>query len=232
MSEPISSPLQPFNDTRFELNPLAASHTISADGKKVTIRALPKTDWWRVPPPDSIESRTGALFAFPIDAMRNFSASVWIKGEWGTQFDQGCLMLLTSVGDDVKGDWIKAGVEVETGQEYIGAVVTSPWSDWAIAPAAHSTSTLSDSSYALYMKIVRQGPLLTISHHLAPRVSESQPAEDKLVKIREVRGFNVDAEGKAQAKEGDQWRVGVMVCGPMNSDGTVGIFENFSFHYL
>ncbi|KAJ7155860.1 hypothetical protein C8R46DRAFT_434708 [Mycena filopes] len=224
------SPLQSFHHSDFVLNPPAASHTISADGKKVTIRALPKTDWWRVPPPEPVESRTGAFFGCTIDATRNFSASVRIRGEWGTQFDQGCLMLLAGNSDDVKGDWIKVGVELETGKEYIGAVVTSPWSDWAIAPAAHSTSTLGNSSYALYMKIEREGPLLTVSQQLV-LLGEST-VEPDVVKIREVRGFNVDVDGKAQAKAGDKWRIGPMVCGPMNAEGTIAEFESFSFQYL
>ncbi|KAJ7262021.1 hypothetical protein C8J57DRAFT_1513810 [Mycena rebaudengoi] len=228
----MSTPLHPFSDKHFVLNPPATTHTISSGGNKVTIRAVPNTDWWRVPPPDSVESRTGALYALPIDGTRNFSASVWIRGEWGTQFDQGCLMLLTGDSDDVKGDWIKAGVELETGREYIGAVVTSPWSDWAIAPAEHSTSTLVKSSYALFMKIVREGPLLTVSQHLAPHITATAPADDTLVKIREVRGFNVDVDGHPQAKNGDKWRIGVMVCGPKNPNGTVAEFENFSFQYL
>ncbi|KAJ7937435.1 hypothetical protein B0H13DRAFT_1943674 [Mycena leptocephala] len=212
------SSLQTFHSDNFVLNPPATSHTISADGTKITIRALPKTDWWRLPPPDSVDSRTGA---------------VWIRGEWGLQFDQGCLMVLAGNSDDVKGDWIKAGVEVETGEEYIGGVVTSPWSDWAIAPAAHSTSTLGDSPYSLYMKIVREGPLLTVSQHLAAHGgSKVEPAAADVVKIREVRGFNVDVEGKPQAKEGDKWRVGPMVCGPTNPNGTAGQFEYFSFQYL
>jgi hypothetical protein len=112
------------------------------------------------------------------------------------------------------------------------AVVTSPWSDWTIAPAAHSTSTLGDSPYALYMQIVRQGPLLAVSQHLSPHgVGPGPPAAD-LVKIREVRAFNVDVHGSAQAKEGDKWRVGVMVCGPNNSNGTLAEFENFTFEYI
>ncbi|KAF7345538.1 hypothetical protein MVEN_01572500 [Mycena venus] len=226
----LESPVQSFHDSGFVLNPPAASHTISADGKKITIRALPKTDWWRLPPPEPVESRSGAFFGLTIDATRNFAASVWIRGEWDTQFDQGCLMLLAGNSSDVKGDWIKAGVELETGREYIGGVVTSPWSDWAISPAEHSTSTLGDSSYSLYMKIVREGPLLTVSHRLA--VDTAEPAEADLVKIREVRGFNVDVEGKAMAKEGDKWRIGPMVCGPMKSDGLVAEFQKFSFQYV
>ncbi|KAJ7607873.1 hypothetical protein FB45DRAFT_391396 [Roridomyces roridus] len=230
-----SNPIQSFDDGTFTLNPPATSHLVSADGKKVTITALPKTDWWRLPPPDSIDSRTGAFFSRTIDATRNFSAGVWIRGEWGVQFDQGCLMLLAGNTEDVKGDWIKVGVEVETGREYTGGVVTSPWSDWAISPAEHSTSTLNGGSgYALYMQIVREGPLISVSQHFAPYSSdmEAKPAPGDLVKIREVRAFNVDEDGKPKAGEGQEWRVGVMVCGPTNTEGTVGEFENFSFEYL
>ncbi|KAJ6471882.1 hypothetical protein C8R45DRAFT_1013464 [Mycena sanguinolenta] len=229
-----SAAFQSFHDENFTLNPPAASHTISSDGKKISIRALPKTDWWRLPAPERVESRTGAFFGMTIDATRNFSASVWIRGEWSRQFDQGCLMLLAGSDSDVKGDWIKAGVEVETGREYIGAVVTSPWSDWAIAPADHSTSTLGDSPYALYMKIVREGPLLTVSQHLAAHGGTgAEPDSTDLIKIREVRGFNIDLEGKPLAKEGDKWRIGPMVCGPTNADdGTLAEFQNFSFQYL
>ncbi|KAJ7114017.1 hypothetical protein C8R44DRAFT_881571 [Mycena epipterygia] len=230
--ESAAQSLQSFHHHDFVLNPPAASHTISSDGHKLTMRALPKTDWWRLPPPDSIDSRAGAFFGLTIDATRNFSAGVWVRGEWALQFDQGCLMLLGGNSSDAKGDWIKAGVEVETGREYIGAVVTSPWSDWAIAPAEHSTSTLGDSSYALYMKIVREGPLLTVSQHLSPHRAALEPAAADLIKIREVRGFNVDVEGNAQAKDGDKWRIGVMVCGPMNPNGTVAEFEDFSFQYI
>ncbi|KAJ6580751.1 hypothetical protein B0H19DRAFT_1228341 [Mycena capillaripes] len=233
MDSADQSPVRSFHDHNFVLNPPAASYTISDDGRKITIRAPPKTDWWRLPPPDSVESRSGSFFGLTIDAMRNFSASVWIRGEWGLQFDQGCLMLLAGNSSDVKGDWIKAGVEVETGEEYIGAVVTSPWSDWAIAPAAHSTSMLGDSTYALYMKIVREGPLLTVSHKFAIEgATEVEPSAEDTVKIREVRGFNVDVEGKPQAKEGDKWRIGVMTCGPTNAKGLVAEFEYFSFQYL
>ncbi|KAK7031776.1 hypothetical protein R3P38DRAFT_2925692 [Favolaschia claudopus] len=216
---------------RFQIHPPAASHTISEDGAKITIRAEPNTDWWRVPPPNTIDSRTGAFYGLTIDATRDFSASLWIRGDWGTQYDQGCLMLLTGNGSDVKGNWIKVGVEVEDGAEHSGAVVTSPWSDWHITKAPHSTSTAGDSSYALHMKIVREGPQLTVSQHFAI-LGKGEPAEADLVKIREVRGFDVDADGKPQAKEGDKWRIGPMVCGPKNPQGTVAEFHNFSFRYL
>jgi hypothetical protein len=83
------------------------------------------------------------------------------------------------------------------------------------------------------MKIVREGPLLTVSQHLAAHGgSKAEPAAADVVKIREVRGFNVDVEGKPQAKEGDKWRVGPMVCGPTNPNGTAAQFEYFSFQYL
>jgi len=142
-------------------------------------------------------------------------------------------MLLAGDSDDLKGNWVKTGVELESGKEYIGAVVTSAWSDWSIAPSTHTTSTSASShAYALYMSIVRKGPLLTIKQHLAPQPSHMPPDESEQVMIREVRGFHVDNDGQPLAKEGDKWRVGVMVCGPMNERGTTAEFRNFVFQYL
>ncbi|KAJ7811251.1 hypothetical protein B0H14DRAFT_2860696 [Mycena olivaceomarginata] len=206
--------IQSFSDPAFTLNPPALSHTISDHGSHLSLAPYPRPTGG---------ARTGAFLGLTIDATRDFSAGVWIRGEWGVQFDQGCLMLLAGDSDDVAGDWIKAGVEVETGRVYrvisgptsYSAVVTSPWSDWAIAPAEHSTSTLGDppSPYALYMQIVREGPLLTVNQHIAQRTPDEggkAPSSEHLIKIREVRGFNLDAAGKPQAKEGDKWRVGPM----------------------
>ncbi|KAJ7832757.1 hypothetical protein B0H14DRAFT_2802456 [Mycena olivaceomarginata] len=225
--------IQSFSDPAFTLNPPALSHTISDHGSHLSLRALPKTDWWRVPPPapGPVESRTGAFLGLAIDATRDFSAGVWIRGEWGVQFDQGCLMLLAGDSDDVAGDWIKAGVEVETGREYIGAVVTSPWSDWAIAPRR----TLHLHSRRPALAIVREGPLLTVNQHIAQRTPDDggkAPSSEHLIKIREVRGFNLDAAGKPQAKEGDKWRVGPMVCGPTNEAGLKAEFWGFELRYL
>lgn len=110
----------------FTFNPPAKSHRISDHGRKVTITAVPNTDWWRIPRPDNIDSRTGTFFSIPLDATRNFEAGVWIRGAWGTLFDQGTLMLLTGSGDDgLGGNWIKTGVEMEDGKEWIGCVHSS-----------------------------------------------------------------------------------------------------------
>jgi len=84
--------------------------------------------------------------------------------------------------------------------------------------------------YALYMKIDREGPLLTLSQKLV--LHGETEGEGDVVKIREVRGFNVDVERNPQAKQGDKWRIGPMVCGPMNADGTVAEFDSFSFQYV
>ncbi|KAJ7600776.1 hypothetical protein C8J56DRAFT_911257 [Mycena floridula] len=213
----------------FKFNPPAHSHQISESGTKVTIRAVPETDWWRIPPPDSVNSITGTFLSTSIDATKDWEAGVWIRGEWGTLFDQGTLMLLTEQG---QGNWIKAGVEMENGKEWIGGVVTNPWSDWAIAPAEHSTSTLVEGSYAVYLHMVRKGPWITIYQHFGRHITHERPADEKLSKIREVRAFDVDSAGVANAKAGDKWRIGVMVCGPKNSNGTVAEFENFFFKYL
>ncbi|KAJ7065466.1 hypothetical protein C8F01DRAFT_1351209 [Mycena amicta] len=232
-------PIQLFDDAslKFSLEPPAASHTISATGTQLSMRAVPLTDWWRIPPsppyPTGVENRDGALFARAVDAERDFVAGVWIQGSWGVQYDQGCLMLITSASG-VQGNWVKAGVEMEEGSEFVSAVVTSPWSDWSIEPATISTSTSSSSAAgAIYIQITREGPLLTIKKYLSPSgPSDVPPADTELVKYREVRGFDLDDAGKARAKLGDVWRVGCMVCGPKNESGTEAEFFNFSFEYL
>nr|GAT42582.1 predicted protein [Mycena chlorophos] len=231
-------PVQLFNDEslNFTVLPPATSNTISADGTHLTLQAKPVTDWWRVPPspsnPAGVESRTGALFAMPVDATRDFTAGVWIRGNWGVQYDQGCLMLVTSAG--VEGNWVKAGVEMEDGNEFVSAVVTSPWSDWSIEPATLSTSTATSSNTgAIYIQMTREGPLLTIKRYLSVSgPSDSPPAATDLAKYREIRAFDLDETGKARSKQGDMWRIGCMVCGPKNESGTVAEFSGFSFDYL
>lgn len=117
--------------------------------------------------------------------------------------------------------------------ESIGSgAVASPWADWAIAPAAHSSSTLVAGSHALYIKLVRTGPTVIIYHHFSPHITDTRPRDEELIKIRAIRGFDVDDSGSLRAKGGEKWRVGVMACGENNESGTVVEFSNFSFGYL
>ncbi|KAF7317617.1 hypothetical protein MKEN_00849100 [Mycena kentingensis (nom. inval.)] len=215
-------PIEPFTGS-FTIEPPAASHAISASGTHLTMRAVPETDWWRIPRskpyPSGVDNRSGALFARQVDATRDFTAGVWLRGGWGWG----------------AGNWVKAGVEMEEGKEFISCVVTSPWSDWSIEPATISTSTASSgpaNGGAIYIQITREGPLLTAKKFLSKAgPGDTPPAEADLIKYREVRGFDLDDAGKPRAKEGDLWRVGCMVCGPTNKDGTTAEFFNFSFEY-
>ncbi|KAF7317600.1 hypothetical protein MKEN_00847100 [Mycena kentingensis (nom. inval.)] len=230
-------PIEPFTGS-FTIEPPAASHTISASGTHLTMRAVPETDWWRIPPskpyPTGVESHSGALFARQVDATRDFTAGVWLRGGWGVQYDQGCLMVITSASG-VQGNWVKAGVEMEEGEEFISCVVTSPWSDWSIEPAKISTSTASSgpaNAGAIYIQITREGPLLTVKKFL----SKAGPWDTPPAEARQISGGSWvqliwTTLGKPRAKQGDLWCVGCMVCGPTNKDGTTAEFFNFSFEY-
>ena len=119
-------PLIPFNsssqtDSSFRSYSTAPADIHFIDEYTVTIRAPPETDWWRVPkeePP--IDRRTGPLFATKIDPERPFRCGVWIKGgKWEKQFDQAALMFVQGNWENDKVSWIKSGIEMENGLEFI-----------------------------------------------------------------------------------------------------------------
>jgi len=225
-------PLQPSEDHPFSVLPAASSAKPTPSGGLVLI-APPSSDWWHTPEPDPADRRTGTLYGLPIDGTKDWQCGVWIQGEWGTQYDQGCLMVIAGdEGDRLDFDWLKTGIELDGGKEWIGCVVASPWSDWSISLVPHTTSTLNKEPYSLYIQITRTGSTLTVRHAfvLNPKPSDIPPAEELLM-MREVKGFNVDASGAQKTKSGN-WRIGPMCCGPQNTEGTKALFEGFSFKYL
>lgn len=120
----VSGPISGFSSPHFKLSPPALTHTLSDSDSKVYIQANPRTDFWRTPPSSKeddapADRRTGAFFAIPIAAEGDFEASVWIRGKWGVQYDQGCLMIIAGDGDGKGSSWIKAGVEMDGGKEWV-----------------------------------------------------------------------------------------------------------------
>jgi regulation of enolase protein 1 (concanavalin A-like superfamily) len=98
----------------------------------ITIHARPKTDLWRKPPSIDVDNAPTQLITTPININRFHSARVTISANWNTLYDQGGLILFNSDGDSTT--WMKAGIEFFGGKPFVGSVVTSQWSDWALVP--------------------------------------------------------------------------------------------------
>ncbi|KZT58304.1 hypothetical protein CALCODRAFT_482407 [Calocera cornea HHB12733] len=225
-------PLKPSNEYPFSVIPAAASAEPTPTGGLVLV-AKPNTDWWHTPEPDPADRRTGVLYGLPIDGTKDWQCGVWIKGEWAVQYDQGTLMVIAGDdGEDLNFDWLKTGIEMDGGKEWIGCVTASPWSDWSIAVAPYTTSTLNKDAYSVYLQITRTGATLTVRHAFAlnPAPADVPPASELLM-MREVKAFNVDAAGKPKTAPGGKWRIGPMTCGPQ-SQGTKTFYEGFTFKYL
>ncbi|KDN52218.1 hypothetical protein K437DRAFT_254400 [Tilletiaria anomala UBC 951] len=244
----------------------ADSHSIADENKGVTtviLRSGPRTDWWRTAagchPESDVNRRTGPSLTLHADARVNFTAGVWIRcGDFKERFQQGTLFvhagslsqMVTSQGKPAQNaNWLKVGIEREGDDEFLGSVVCSPYSDWAIqkapVPPSASPSTSSAASqkrHWIWVQVKRHGPDVTISYAVSPpsasasHTSEAEaprrmPSEKELTLMREVKGFNVRLEdGSVPDSQNDaafqEWRVGIMTCGPL-SEHTEAIYSGF-----
>jgi uncharacterized protein len=106
--------------------------TILAYDQPITIYARPKTDLWRKPPHTDSDNAPTRLISTPIDIHKFHSARVTVSANWNTLYDQGGLILFIP-GEDTTTR-MKTGIEFFQGKPFVGSVVTSQWSDWALTP--------------------------------------------------------------------------------------------------
>lgn len=106
--------------------------TTMAYDQPITIYAQPKTDLWRKPPNIDVDNAPTRLISTPIDINKFHSARVTVSANWNTLYDQGGLILFIPIDDTTT--WMKAGIEFFGGRPFVGSVVTSRWSDWALVP--------------------------------------------------------------------------------------------------
>ncbi len=119
-------------------------------------------------------------------------------------------------------------IRLHTYHEGRRGVVASHWSDWSISLASKNTSQLSEDPYWLFIRIVRLGPTVRVFHLFSPEPFDVQDGSPDLLMMREVKGFNHHSANLSH----NQWRVGVMVCGPKNDVGTEATFKDFYVKYL
>ena len=106
--------------------------TTLAYDQPITIYARPKTDLWRKPPHTDVDNAPTRLISAPIEIHKFHSARVTVSANWETLYDQGGLILF--IPGENTTTWMKTGIEFFAGRPFVGSVVTSQWSDWALMP--------------------------------------------------------------------------------------------------
>lgn len=96
-----------------------------ADQNGLTMTTDAKTDFWRETY-YSFARDNGHFLGFASDG--GFTASMRIRGEFRTLYDQAGLMVRI---DETK--WIKTGVEFTDGELFLSTVITDGKSDWSVS---------------------------------------------------------------------------------------------------
>jgi regulation of enolase protein 1 (concanavalin A-like superfamily) len=122
-----------------------------AVGDTITVRAGPKTDFWRKTHDGAV--RDSGHFYFQ-EVSGDFVAEVGFRGEYRALYDQAGLMVRL---DD--SNWLKCGIEFFEGVQHASAVVTRDFSDWAVV-------ALYEAPPKLWLRVVREGYTFTIYYSL------------------------------------------------------------------
>ncbi|MDQ0995223.1 regulation of enolase protein 1 (concanavalin A-like superfamily) [Phyllobacterium ifriqiyense] len=96
-----------------------------ADESGLTITTDAKTDFWRETY-YGFTRDSGHFLGFT--AGDSFTATIRIRGEYHTLYDQAGLMVRI---DDTK--WVKSGVEFTDGEPFLSTVITDGKSDWSVS---------------------------------------------------------------------------------------------------
>ncbi|RUP50170.1 hypothetical protein BC936DRAFT_140108 [Jimgerdemannia flammicorona] len=189
------------------------SHSHHAPTNIHTIRATPSSDFWRT----TTETRNTGNFLHCSNVRGNFKVQCFLNGVWTHEYDQAGLMIR------VQGEekWVKAGIELMGGVQYVSAVVTNPYSDWSLTPSFHSTAL--SSEHMLFLELERKGPVILFRHGFARSTDgvakeALRSGEETLTMFRKAVGF---ADG-IEAVD-----VGIVVACPKNSEGVSVSIEGF-----
>jgi regulation of enolase protein 1 (concanavalin A-like superfamily) len=123
----------------------------------------------------------------------NFQAQVKVVGAYRDLYDQAGLMLRLD-----EANWLKCGIEFYEGAQYVSAVVTRDYSDWALA-------SLPPNPAALWLRLARQGTDIQVHYSLDGatyallRHAYFPPAEQLQIGVMAASptgaGFEVSFEG-------------------------------------
>ncbi len=116
--------------------------TWNIQGDTLTVRAGPKTDFWRTTHYGFIRDN-GHCYYQPVAG--DFVAEVCFSGRYAALYDQAGLMLRAD-----ERTWLKCGIEYVNGMQHVSAVVTREFSDWSVIPLAHNP-------LAIWLRAARAG---------------------------------------------------------------------------
>jgi regulation of enolase protein 1 (concanavalin A-like superfamily) len=120
-------------------------------GGAVTVKAGPKTDFWRKTHYGFIRDN-GHFFYQTVSG--DFVAEVKVSGQYQALYDQAGLMLRLD-----NTTWIKCGVEYVDGVQHVSAVVTRDFSDWSVIPLAQNPPTF-------WLRVTREKEAVEIQYSL------------------------------------------------------------------
>jgi regulation of enolase protein 1 (concanavalin A-like superfamily) len=126
----------------------------SRKGGVLTMRAEPKTDFWRKTFFGYVTDN-GHLVSRAIAG--DFRATVNVSGDFESQYDQAGLMARLH-----PSCWMKCGVEYVDGVQNVSSVFTRDFSDWAGVPRESAAESM-------WFRLVRKGSALTFSFSLDGR---------------------------------------------------------------
>ena len=99
----------------------------SSNETNINVHTDGNTDFWRRTH-YGFERDSGHFYHQSLPGDQSFTATVSVRGNYHTLYDQGGLMLRID-----EKNWIKCGVEYVDGQQYASVVVTvNGWSDWSV----------------------------------------------------------------------------------------------------
>lgn len=123
----------------------------SDEGGRITVRAQPQTDFWRVTHDGGVRD-SGHFYYRPVSG--DFTAAVRFSAAYRDLYDQAGLMLRVD-----EAHWIKCGVEFTDGRQNASVVVTREFSDWSIVP-------LADSPETFWLRVEREGVTCSVYYSL------------------------------------------------------------------
>ena len=125
--------------------------TWEIDGDTIRVTADAGSDFWRTTHSGFIRDNGHVLYT---TVAGDFEVTVKVAGGYHELYDQAGLMVRVDAEH-----WIKTGIEYVHGVQYVSAVVTNDFSDWAVAP-------LPQNPPAIWLRLVRKAEAVEIFYSL------------------------------------------------------------------